>query len=190
MRVSLSATEVELASLQTQLAQRQATVSSLRRAVDTIPEVEAELNRLNRDYGIVKAQYDALVKRLESARLTEEVQAEKEDVTFDVIEPPRLPLFPTAPNRILLYCGVLVAALIAGLGGAFLLNQHSPVFYSGKKLRQATGLPIFGSVSMAHVSHFGRRDYLFLGITSGLLVAFLLLLATSLTGVSLPVGAT
>lgn len=185
MRVSLSATEVELASLSTQLAQRQAAVGSLRRSVDTIPEVEAQLNRLNRDYDIVKAQYDALVKRLESARLTEEVQAEKEDVTFDVIEPPRLPLIPTAPNRILLFCGVLAAALIAGLGGAFLLNQHSPVFFSTRKLRLATGLPIFGSVSMAHAGHFGRRDYLFLGMASGLLVAFGLLLATSIAGISL-----
>ncbi|MEZ5566608.1 MAG: chain-length determining protein [Gammaproteobacteria bacterium] len=185
MRVSLSATEVELASLRSQLAQRQATVSNLRRSVDTIPEVEAQLNRLNRDYDIVKSQYDALVKRLESARLTEEVQAEKEDVTFDVIEPPRLPLFPTAPNRILLFCAVLVAALIAGLGAAFLLNQHSPVFFSSKKLRTATGLPIFGSVSMAHAQQFGRRDYVFVGVTSGLLVAFVLLLVTSIAGISL-----
>lgn len=184
MRVSLSATEVELASLRSQLGQRQAAVSALRRSVDTIPEVEAQLNKLNRDYNVVKAQYDALVQRLESARLSEEVQADKEQVTFDVIEPPRLPLFPTAPNRVLLYSGVLAASLLAGLATAFFLNQHNPVFFSGRKLRAATGLPIFGYVSVARVQPMGRRDMIFAGVASGLLVAFLLLLVAGVAGVS------
>lgn len=80
MQVSLSNTEVELASLRTELAQRQANVAGLRRSVDTIPEVEAQLNRLDRDYTVVKSQYDALVQRLESARLSEEVQEDKAQV--------------------------------------------------------------------------------------------------------------
>ncbi|MEO7386015.1 MAG: XrtA system polysaccharide chain length determinant [Gammaproteobacteria bacterium] len=184
MRVSLSTAEVELASLRSQLGQRQGAVASLRRSVDTIPEVEAQLNRLNRDYNVVKTQYDALVQRLESARLSEEVQADKEQVTFDVIEPPRLPMFPTAPNRFLLYSAVLVAALITGLATAFFLNQHNPVFYSGRKLRAATGLPIFGHVSVARVQPMGRRDLVFAGIASGLLVAFLVLLVAGISGVA------
>lgn len=184
MRVSLSSTEVELASLRSQLGQRQQAVSALRRSVDTIPEVEAQLNRLNRDYNIVKAQYDQLVQRLESARLSEEVQADKEQVTFDVIEPPRLPLLPTAPNRILLYSAVLVAALLAGLAAAFFLNLHKPVFYSARKLRVATGLPIFGSVSVARTVPRGRQEMIFAGMASGLLVAFLLLLLTGVAGIA------
>lgn len=184
MRVSLSSTEVELASLRSQLGQRAQAVSSLRKSVDTIPEVEAQLNRLNRDYNVVKAQYDALVQRLESARLSEEVQADKEQVTFDVIEPPRLPLFPTAPNRILLYSAVLAASLLAGIAAAFFLNQHSPVFYSGRKLRAATGLPIFGYVSVARAQPMGRRDAMFAAIASGLLVAFLLLMVVGAAGVA------
>lgn len=184
MRVSLSATEVELASARSLLGQRQAVVANLKRSVDTIPEVEAQLNRLNRDYNVVKAQYDALVQRLESARLSEEVQADKEQVTFDVIEPPRLPLFPTAPNRILLYSLVLAAALIAGAATAFFLNQHNPVFYSGRKLRAATGLPIFGYVSVTRVRPFGRADMIFAGAMSGLVLAFLILMVAGVSGIS------
>ena len=184
MRASLSATEVELASLRSQLTQRQATVASLRRSVDTIPEVEAQLNRLNRDYDIVKAQYDALVERLESARLSESVQADEEKATFEVIEPPRVPLFPTSPNRLLLYSAVLAAALLAGLGVAFLLNQHNRVFYSGRRLRAATGLPIFGSVSMTRAEPINRRNLAFAWIASGLLVSFLVLLVVGMAGIA------
>lgn len=182
IRLSLNAVDVELASLRSQLAQRQATVAGLRRSVDTIPEVEAQLNRLNRDYDVVKSQYDGLVQRLESARLSEEVQADKEQVTFDVIEPPRLPLFPAAPNRMLLNAAVLAAALLAGLGAAFALDRHSPVFFSGRKLRAATGLPIFGSVSMAQAPGYGTRELTFAGLASGLVLAFLLLLVVGGNG--------
>ena len=182
MRVSLSTTEVELASLRTQLSQRQAAVGALRRSVNTIPEVEAELNSLNRDYNVVKAQYDALVGRLESARLSEEVQVDKEKVTFDVIEPPRLPLIPTSPNRLLLFSGVLMVSMLAGLAAAFFLNLHNGVFYSARKLRAVTGLPIFGSVSVAHAVPMGRGELLFAGMASGLLVAFLVLLLAGRAG--------
>ena len=103
-------------------------------------------------------------------------------VTFDVIEPPRLPLIPTAPNRLLLYSGVLMASMVAGLAAAFFLNLHNGVFYSARKLRAVTGLPIFGSVSVAHLVPMGRRDLLFAGIASGLLVAFLALLLAGRAG--------
>jgi hypothetical protein len=183
LRVSLGATEAELASLRPQLAQKQSAVAYLKRMVDTIPEVEAQLNRLNRDYDVVKRQYDALLQRLESARLSEEVQADNEQVTFDVIDPPRLPLFPSAPNRALLFPGVLLLAVLAGLGVAFVLNQHSPVYYSAQTLRQLTGLPVYGTVGLVRAPGFSRQDLVFGATASVLLIAFVLLLLVGQGGI-------
>ncbi|MGZ8295176.1 MAG: XrtA system polysaccharide chain length determinant, partial [Telluria sp.] len=39
-------------------------------------------------------------------------------------------------------------ALAAGLGAAFLMSQVRPTFLGQAALREATGLPILGSVSM------------------------------------------
>lgn len=183
LRVSLGATEAELAALRPQLAQKQSAVAYLKRMVDTIPEVEAQLNRLNRDYDVVKRQYDALLQRLESARLSEEVQADNEQVTFDVIDPPRLPLFPSAPDRALLFPGVLLLALAAGLGVAFLLSQHSPVYYSAQTLRQLTGLPVYGTVGLVRAPGFSRQDLAFGATASVLLIAFVLLLLVGQGGI-------
>jgi polysaccharide chain length determinant protein (PEP-CTERM system associated) len=161
LRVALGSADAELAAVRPQLAAKQAAVGYLKRMVDTIPEVEAQLNRLNRDYDIVKRQYDALVQRLESARLSEEVQADNEQVTFDVIEPPRLPLFPVSPNRLILFLGVLAAALGGGVVVAYLLNQHSPVYFTAQALRAAVGLPVFGAVGLARTGGLSRQDLLF-----------------------------
>lgn len=184
LRVSLSNIETELASLRPQLEQKQSTVAYLKRMVDTIPTMEAEMNRLDRDYDVVKRQYDALVQRLESARLSDEVQSDSEQITFDVIEPPRLPLTPAAPNRELLFSVVLGAAIAAGLGVAFLLSQHSPVFYTTQSLQAFTGLPVFGSVGFARAQRFRRQD-LVLGASVGvLLLAFFGLLLAGSAGLS------
>jgi polysaccharide chain length determinant protein (PEP-CTERM system associated) len=185
LRISLSEADSELAALRQQLAQSQAAASSLKRMVDTIPVVEADMNRLDRDYDVVKRQYDALVQRLESARLSDDVQSDGEQVTFDVIEPPRVPLFASAPNRELLFAVVLGAALAVGLGTAFLFSQHSPVFYSGQALAKFAGLPVYGSVGLARPTRISRQDVLFAASMGVLVVAFAALLMLGRTGIAL-----
>jgi hypothetical protein len=58
------------------------------------------------------------------------------------------------------------------------------VFYSGRKLRAATGLPVFGSVSVARSIPMQRADLIFAGMAGALVVAFLALLTFNLTGVA------
>src|SRR5690606_37232984 len=61
IHLSLNQTEVEIAALRGELADGQRKVAQLRQMVDTVPEVEAEFARLNRDYDVTRAQYTALV---------------------------------------------------------------------------------------------------------------------------------
>jgi polysaccharide chain length determinant protein (PEP-CTERM system associated) len=183
--ITLSQADSELAALRQQLAQKQAAAASLRRMVDTIPVVEQEMNRLDRDYDVVKRQYDTLLQRLESARLSDEVQSDGEQVTFDVIEPPRIPFFPSAPNRQLLFAMVLVVALGLGLGVSFLFSMHSPAFYSAQSLAAMSGLPVYGSVGLTRPVRVTRQDVV-VGASAGLLLlAFVTLLMVGGTGLSI-----
>jgi hypothetical protein len=69
-------------------------------------------------------------------------------LTFRVIDPPSVPLTPSGPNRPRLFSIVLAAALVAGLAVALLMSQVRPTFLSQATLREVTGIPILGSVSM------------------------------------------
>jgi polysaccharide chain length determinant protein (PEP-CTERM system associated) len=148
IRISQSQTDVELSELKSQLDDAQAEVNGLKSKVDTIPEVEAKLARLNRDYDVNKTEYQALLQRLESARLSAKADASTEDLKFRVVEPPRVPIFPLAPNRPMLLTGVLVLALGLGTALALGLHQIRPVFFDKRTLNSVTHLPVLGVISL------------------------------------------
>jgi polysaccharide chain length determinant protein (PEP-CTERM system associated) len=148
-------------SLESIRAERQANVQSLssRRAsvqseLATMtsqqisnPEVAAEQARINRDYDVLKQQYDKLLADREELRLRGQVQTERSSIKFQVIDPPTTPRSPVAPNRPVLLLGVLVLGLGAGVATAFALGQLRSTFATTSGLEKAIGLPVLGAVS-------------------------------------------
>ncbi|MGE3667580.1 MAG: GNVR domain-containing protein, partial [Steroidobacteraceae bacterium] len=140
---------------------------------NSVPEVEAELARLNRDYDQVRQQYNELVQRRETALLSE--QADRTGtVKFDVIEPPAAPIEPVSPNRPQLLMMVLVVALGAAGGVTWLLNQLRPVFHTVRALTETTGQPVFAAISRTWVDrHRQQRKLEFLKFSAATLVLLL-----------------
>ena len=135
-------------ALQTRVQEFQNRVADLERKVDTVPEVEAELARLNRDHGINQRQYNELLQRREQAYMSQEADATTDDVKIKIIEPPRVPLNSVGPPRLLLISMTLIVAL--GLGGAlaFVLSQLNPRIIGDADLKLVTPLPVLGAVGM------------------------------------------
>jgi len=148
MNVALSVEEARLAALQTRVREYSSRVAALRAMSTAAPEVEAELSQLNRDYAINKENYAKLVERRESARLSGDLSSASDMMTIRVIDPPSAPVMPVGPNRARLCSIVFAGALLAGLGSALLLSQIRPTFISQRALRETTGIPILGSISM------------------------------------------
>ncbi|HSC05299.1 MAG TPA: XrtA system polysaccharide chain length determinant [Steroidobacteraceae bacterium] len=174
MKMALSSAEIVLTETRSKLRETEKEVASLRASVNTIPEVEAKLAQLNRDYEVNKAQHSALLKSLESAKLSEDVEQSRDDVRFRVIEPPVAPLRPVSPNRPLFVAVVLLGAIAAGCGLAFLMHQLNPVFATRQSLRDSLAdMPVLGSVTLALSPKqvaVERRDRLRLAAAAGLLV--------------------
>jgi len=141
---------VEIAGLQADISNHRQRVAALRSMMNTAPEVEAQYSRLNRDYTVVKAQYEALVEQLGRARLGEQA-AQTGLVRFDVVDPPRAEFEPVFPKRPLLAVCALLFSVAGGVGLAFLLNVLRPAFGSVQRLREVTGLPVLGGVSMTWI---------------------------------------
>lgn len=145
IQLQLNQVEVEIAALRSQLAERKQNEASLRRVIDTVPEVEAEYSRLMRDYDVTKTQYNALLERLEKARISGDAE-QTGTVKFNIVDPPSAGFNPIFPNRPLFLIMVLFAGLGIGAAVAYLMNLLKPVFADSSSLADATGLPVIGTI--------------------------------------------
>jgi polysaccharide chain length determinant protein (PEP-CTERM system associated) len=157
LRVSLSETEARVAALQTRVAEYQSRYERLKASVSMVPQIEAEFAQLNRDYDINKKNYEQLVQRREQANMGSAME-DAAGVDFRLIDPPRVSPKPVAPNRALFLPLTLLLALAAGVAVSFAASQLRPVFFDARSLREASGLPLLGTVSLLTDEATKRRE--------------------------------
>jgi polysaccharide chain length determinant protein (PEP-CTERM system associated) len=185
IRLQLSQVDVEVAGARQQVAGQEAKIAEQRKMINTAPQVEAEYERLDRDYSVTHTEYQALVDRLSRAKLSDKADATGV-VRFEVVDPPAVNPDPVFPNRLKLILEVLAAGLGAGIGAAYLLHQLRPVFSSTRQLMELTQLPVLGSVSMTwperHRAGARRAIWRYaLGATTLVLLAVVVLLTDDVT---------
>ena len=126
------------------------------------PEVEAQSKNLDRDYDVLRKNYEELLARRESASIAQAANTQADKVKLTVVDPPLVAHTPVAPNRLLLLSVVLVLGLGGGAGLAFTLGQLDRSFRSVDDLR-ALGLPVLGALSLVGTATVRRRMVSVLG---------------------------
>ncbi|MEE8327447.1 MAG: XrtA system polysaccharide chain length determinant, partial [Nitrosomonadaceae bacterium] len=152
LNLALAESEAKVASMMARVEEFTRRYNSLKSMSDSVPEVEASLAQLNRDYQVNKANYQELLKRRESAKISGNLGAASKLMSFKIIDPPTVPEIPVGPDRAKLYSVAFFLALAAGIGIAFALNQLRPSFHSQGKLREITGMPVLGTIPMIWTS--------------------------------------
>ena len=149
--------DAQIASLERQLHDLDAESSRLEEMARNAPEVQAQFANLDRDYNVIRRNYEELLARRESVNIAEAARTGTDRVTLEVVDPPSMPTSPASPNRLLLSAGVLVAALGAGGALLFLLVQLDTTFYTLRELRRI-GPPVLGTLSAPLRSRLRRAD--------------------------------
>ncbi len=139
--------QANVQSLTVRRASLQAEIAGLMSNQLGNPQLAAEAQRINRDYDVLKTQYDKLLQDREQLRLRGQVETERSSVKFQVVDPPTTPRAPVAPNRPLLLFGVLIVGLGAGAGAAFAVGHLRSTFSTSSRLEQAIGLPVLGTIT-------------------------------------------
>lgn len=90
--------------------------------------------------------------------MSSELEAASATAEFRLIDPPRVSPKPVAPNRVRLFSLALLAAVASGMVAAFAMSQISRRFFDAHSLRNATGLPVLGTVSLIPSESAKRRE--------------------------------
>lgn len=157
LRVSLAETEAQVASLRSQLSFKIARLDEARAMASKVPQIEAELAQLNRDYDIINKNYQGLVSRRESASLGVKMDESSRLAEFRVVEPPRVSGSAVFPSRTHLALMAVALALALGVAAPLALDFVWPTFKDAVELHKVTGRQVLGSVTFA-ITEAGRAS--------------------------------
>jgi polysaccharide chain length determinant protein (PEP-CTERM system associated) len=174
LKVKAVDTESAVDSIQRKLTLAEAELARIRKAMQAAPDVVTRAQDLERNYGVLKAAYEALVQRRQAAQIADAANTTAGQIEFRIIDPPVLPVDPASPNRPLYNSVILLIGLAAGLAGPVGLWQLDRSVGTIAQLRNF-GPPILGSVSRWATEETRRRS---LRQVAGICVGTLVLLMT------------
>lgn len=157
LKMQLTQAEATVASMRARVEEYERRILLLQEKVDNVPKIEAELKQLDRDYNIHQKNYQELLARRESANISEQAEISGDQLKFRVVDPPRVPLEPSSPNRPLLMTAVLIGSLVIGVVLAFFLYILRPTFDNPRTVMEVLGRPVLGGVSMIHNQEWSNR---------------------------------
>jgi polysaccharide chain length determinant protein (PEP-CTERM system associated) len=170
LKVKLVDAESVVAALQRRLAEAESDQEKVEKIAQSAPGVLVQAQDLNRDYGVLKKNYEELVARREATQIANAADTKTEKIQFRIVDPPQVPIVPAAPNRPLLVSVVLALGIGAGLATPLLVMQLDRSYATLGQLRNL-GLPIVGSVSRLSLGAAQRRAALqMVGVTASALV--------------------
>ncbi len=140
LKLKLIDSDTQVASLTRQRDEAVRSQDRLEKISKEQPGLFAEYMNMDRDYNVLRRNYEELLGRLQSANIAQAADTQADKVKLQVIDPPEVPRIPVAPNRPLLVTGVLLGGLAIGLGMTVLFGQLDRSFSSVDELR-ALGLP-------------------------------------------------
>lgn len=153
LNIMLSSSNSEIAAINARIDEYRSKLEEMKALVNVMPEIEARMTSLVRNYEILKETYDNLVERRTSAQISREAEQTGSEFQFNIIDPPRVPLTPVSPDRLLLASLVIIIGVFGGIALAWVYEQLKPTYYQQQEILDDFDIPVYGGVSMFWSPH-------------------------------------
>ena len=100
-----------------------------------------------RDVAVNNQIYNTLLQRAETAKITQRLQSSKEGTRYTILDPPRLPLKPIKPNKILVTLAGIFMGVVSGSVLVFALEFLDKSFIDVEEANRFFGTPLLGAIS-------------------------------------------
>ncbi|MFH0810747.1 MAG: XrtA system polysaccharide chain length determinant [Pseudomonadota bacterium] len=177
-----SAANSPLPGMNAQLIEAKADIQRLRRdqlaikrklgiyehRIESTPQREQELATLTRDYEMMQANYQSLLKKRTEAKMAENLEDKQQGEQFRMIDPPNLPERPFKPDLRKLFFVAILSGLAAGVGLTLLLEYLDRTFRQTEEVEEYLGLDILAMIPLVESdeqkSRRTRRRLLLAGV--------------------------
>jgi polysaccharide chain length determinant protein (PEP-CTERM system associated) len=181
LSLRLSDLDSKITSLKSRIGSADEQVTDLENKSTEGPRVEAEFTALNRDYQVMKTNYDGLIARRESARIAQAADSSADSVKFRIVAEPEQPALPDGPPRRLFNAAIFVLGLGLGCGFVIVLVRLEDYVSIPEDLSVFEGHHVFGCISdappLVPQEMFFKRERKFSLMTGSLVFLFLIMVA-------------
>jgi uncharacterized protein involved in exopolysaccharide biosynthesis len=135
--------------------------------VEAAPKLETDLADMMRDYSTIQNQYNSLLAKSEESKIAANLERRQIGEQFRVIEPARLPIRPSFPNRARLNLFGLMGGVAFGLLIVALLEYRDTRFKTDDDVVISLALPVLAVIpAMITTSERkrARRRHIVLGV--------------------------
>ena len=160
MKSQLSALRGDIAAATARLNASQAMLQSELDRSRRIAGSENATAELTRDYDVNRDVYQDLLKRRENARVSMNLDATQQGLTFAVQNPATLPLIPTGLRFLHFALAGVMLGFALPLGLVFGIARFDPRVRSAEQLERLTGMPVLATVPYYATPQDRRRERL------------------------------
>ncbi len=150
LRKDLSGTKTTVALLRGQIKERKRQLNDELARGRSIHVGDAELAELTRGYEVNRDLYQDLLKRRERARVSRNMDRDKQGLTLSIYEPAFLPLKPTGLRFLHFAIGGIFLSVAVPFGLLFALQFIDPRVRSKEVLTEKLGLPVVGVIPVLY----------------------------------------
>jgi polysaccharide biosynthesis transport protein len=147
LQSQLKANQMEIQNEQQHAKDLESQTAVYQARLNMTPETEQELAGVSRGYDEAKFNYNSLLQKQTQSQLATSLGQQQQGQQFHIIDPPKLPDKPSAPNRFLISLVGLAVGTVLGLGFATFLELTDVRFRREKDLegilpaRMLVGIP-------------------------------------------------
>ena len=147
LQSQLKANQLEIQNEQQNAKDLELQTAAYQARLNLTPETEQELSVVSRGYEEAKFNYNSLLQKQTQSQLATSLGQQQQGQQFHIIDPPKLPDKPSAPNRFLISLVGLALGTVLGLGLATFLELTDVRFRQEKDLegilpaRMLVGIP-------------------------------------------------
>lgn len=112
----LKANRLEIQNYQQREKTIEADIAAYQARLNSIPATEQELADISRGYEESKANYNSLLQKQNQSQLATSLEQRQQGEQFHTLDPPSLPVRPSAPNHLLFSIGGMILGCAIGVG--------------------------------------------------------------------------